>query len=296
MADSTVIAMPASTEIIPLLPPGVSLLSLLPTELLDQIIRHAAGQSNLRSTRALRLVCKVFNALASQYGLPSMTAFLHQSDFNAVRTLAAQPHIAMGVRSFTYVPDLIVKPLSLEEFRYEYKDLRKMDINEALTPAMRRRLRKKAILTTGQIHTHWQRAKALYNMQKSLMDDEDDIEFLMDVLPLFPNLNEISMQSEVMALTPGDDPNTRVIRRRPRTPFDDGLAEFSWRPLQPEGLRALNTILEALPTVNKITALRAGALNWRFFDASNGPNLTRCLDMAPNLTRIGFQIETGWDE
>jgi hypothetical protein len=74
------------------------------------------------------------------------------------------------------------------------------------------------------------------------------------------------------------------------------LGEFTWRPLQPEGLRAMNAMLEAIPTPNKITTLRAGALSWRFFDPTNQLPISRCFQLAPNLTRIGFQIETGWDE
>jgi hypothetical protein len=268
------------------------ILEALPTELVAQVIDNLA-RDDPDFARQLRLVCRLFNSLASPYGVQNTIAYLHKSDFNAIQFMSSKPHIAMGVRSFTYVPDMVVHPGTLEEFNWEYRDLRKADIAEAPSASARRKLLKKRKLTHAEVHSHWLKAKAYYIMQKSLIGDEDDIEFLQDVLPRFPNLEEIVMQSELTTL---DAPNKPGKPRRRRTPFDDGLGEFSWRPLQPEGFRALNAMLEGLPAKNRINTLRAGAINWRFFEPTNVAALTRCMDIAPQLTRLGFQVETGWDE
>ena len=281
------------------LKPARGLLVVLPTELVDHIIRHVFIGIGIREGRVLRLVCRVFNTLASRYGLPDVIAYLHPSDFNAIRRLASQPHVAMGVRTFTYVPDMVLLPLSLDQFNADYHEMRRVDIEEAPTAAARRKLRKKRILTNSEIHTHWQRSKAIASMQLALIDDEDDIEFLEDILPRLLNLRELRMQSELntmMMSADDDDDETTAVRRYRKTPFSSGLTEFTWRPLQPEGVRALNGLLEALPQENKVTTIRAGAINWRFFDPTNRVPLSRLFDMAPRLARIGFKIETGWDE
>ncbi|KAI0863579.1 hypothetical protein F4860DRAFT_468833 [Xylaria cubensis] len=220
-----------------------------------------------------RLVNKLFADIGAAYMLPEVTFYMHQEEFDRLRTISLHPILSKHVSSVTYFAEVLDSPkVSWREFVRDHKS--KMRWNGKL---------RKLNLTPGQLMAEYNKYSKEVDVQAKLMLTEKDQDLLKEALPRFPKLEALTMSS-------GNLFYEGRYRTQRKKPFADILRSGYMTGSHPEGKRPLDALL--LANANSpcaLKTLRAGSLHWRFFKRSER-DLARMFRPLANLTSIELSV------
>ncbi|RYP79094.1 hypothetical protein DL771_000072 [Monosporascus sp. 5C6A] len=218
-----------------------------------------------------RLVSKTFADIGAAYMLPEVTFYMHEEELKRLRDISLHPIFSRHVFSLTYFAQALDSPkFSFREFVIDYKQEMKWN-------------RKKKVLSPTQLLAEYKKYEEAVDKQDVIMRTQADVALLKEVMPRFPNLEQVTMSSDAMFY------EGIYVARRPK-PFDKIQRGNNRCGLDPEGVRPLEAILSANADVKcDLKRLRAGTMDWKFFKRSAG-ELARLFKPLSNLTRIELMI------
>ncbi|KAI0551352.1 hypothetical protein F4679DRAFT_538872 [Xylaria curta] len=220
-----------------------------------------------------RLVNKLFADIGAAYMLPEVTFYMHQEEFDRLRTISLHPIFSKHVSSLTYFAEILESPkVSWPEFVRDHKS--NMRWNGKL---------RKLKLNPSQLMAEYRKYSYDVDVQAKLTLTERDQDLLKEVLPRFPKLEALTMSS-------GNLFYEGRYRTQRKKPFADVLRSGYMAGAHPEGKRPLDALLLAnAHSPCALKTLRAGSLHWRFFKRSER-DLARMFRPLANLTSIELSV------
>lgn len=274
-----------------------------------EILHHLYGFLHIKDVRRLRLACRLLGDIGACHALPEIIFYLHKTDVEAIRAIAHHPVYPRFVKRFVYVTDTLAPDLLPYN---EYKNMRRRTerwniVDRARNQSHRNRhsasrrhshfktpmhlaraeLLQAEVKLDSEIRTSYQTYKRVHRAQCQMLEKAEDFAVLKEVIPLFPNLEDLLVSSD------------RGFREGPefgkKSPFTD-LFCHAHSELKPEGARQLTSVLEALavagaPDTIRLRSLRAGSLHYHFFLQPRF-DAARIGHMLRHLTRFELMIDT----
>lgn len=135
-----------------------------------------------------RLVGRVFADIGAAYMLPEVTFFMNQAELERLRDISLHPIFSRHVTSLTYFAWALDDPkISLHEFLASYK----RDLHWWCGVGTQ----KGAALSRDELLVEYRRYEAAVDKQKAILEAGADQAMLCEVMPRFPNLQQITMST-----------------------------------------------------------------------------------------------------
>ncbi|KAH6660946.1 hypothetical protein BKA67DRAFT_531025 [Truncatella angustata] len=231
-----------------------------------------------------RLVSKNLSVIAGAHILPEVSFHLHAKDLAKLRGIAANSVLARNVKSLTYfAARLEALPFTYEQYVHDHQQT----IQFSLIDLELTELRKwKLFQSPAQLKAHYETYLEMVASQNALIADQMDRLCLEEVLPSFPNLQQITMSS-------GHE--FYEGRNNPKSVYDGCLRDAHDYAFPP-GVAQLEVLLQSLAHHRlSIQELRAGSMSWRFFDKEPDV-LSRLFAPLHNLKYIDLVLEIQADD
>ncbi|RYP49377.1 hypothetical protein DL769_011080 [Monosporascus sp. CRB-8-3] len=239
--------------------------------ILPEILHIVCSFLSIDDIINFRLVSKTFADIGAAYMLPEVTFYLHEEELKRLRDISLHPIFSRHVFSLTYFAQALDSPkVSFREFVRDYKQEMKWN-------------KTKKVFSPTQLLAEYKKYEEAADKQDVIMRTQADITLLKEVMPRFPNLEQVTMSSDLMFYE-------GIYRTRRSKPFDKIQRGNNRYSLDPEGVRPLEALLSANADVKcDLKQLRAGTMDWRFFKRSTG-ELARLFKPLSNLARIELMI------
>lgn len=290
-------ALPSTTTTIPIGGSGC-LLDALPPEVMSMVCKFLPEKSDISSLR-------LTNTRYGANGTPELCRILHvmftQKSFQNMLNIANNPaqckHVkvidyeALYLSGIEHGEHFITKYFSLssrQEVRMSYAEFFDSLFHNS---------------NTGAETSHRATVISAWNTYKSLLADQEyivefklDIAIFVQVLPLFTNLQSLNILSdnkyEAAASFQNAYRNTRGLELGllGSLPLPDGHISD-----KVSGIRALGSILEAIPPVSRLSRLRVNLIDWSFFcSSSKSMELQLCRVVFSQLQSLTLQFPSFW--
>ncbi|KAF7534278.1 hypothetical protein G7054_g6387 [Neopestalotiopsis clavispora] len=239
---------------------------------------------DIKSKLQFRLVNKNFAVIGAAYILPEVAFYLHDKDFAKLKEIAARPIFARNVKKLMYITDqLSRRGESLDAYVKEYEF---MNAVLRLDEEKAEHRSKISNLSRDELERHHSRYMEELKAQNFNIQQRRDLTTLLEVLPSFSKLQTVIVST-------ANQFNSR--RFGLSSPYDDCAHDPHYHdPLQ--GVRELEVMLEALATTKiEIQDLRAGLMNWHFFDKDK-ERLSQLCSPLINLRNINIHLSLETDD
>lgn len=231
----------------------------------------------------LRLVNKTFAVIAGTYILPEVSFYMHQDNLTHLRAIAQRDVFAPNVKSITYFAQVYESPaVSFNKFKRDHERSvmlwRTPLANEPSWMAM---------LKDSPMDVEYEKYRQMVLAQDRIKNGMLDLECLKDVFARFTALRDVTMSSGNLFY--------EGCRHEKPSPYTNCVRD-AHHNLEPVGCRHLEVLLEALAyNERSIDSLRAGELDWRFFDKSP-TELSRLFQPLTNLQYLDLILCTKQDD
>ena len=133
-----------------------------------------------------RLVSHVFADIGAAYFLPEVTFFLDETELQRLRDISRHPIFSLHVTSLTYLAWALDDPkLSLQQF---------LDRGRDSQPRKRKLgFQSQTLASKERMLAEYAKYEAAVEKQKAMLEVEADEAILLEVMPRFPNLRQITM-------------------------------------------------------------------------------------------------------
>ncbi|KAI0177982.1 hypothetical protein BJ166DRAFT_508423 [Pestalotiopsis sp. NC0098] len=246
----------------------------LSPELVHMVVSHLDNNDRLR----FRLVKKSFAIIAASHICEEVVLTIHDKDLAAVRGVAAADHLARNVKTLTYTTSFL-SPTPRHNFKsYEMQN----ESWQRLRAFARddKHFQSKPVFSPEELKQSYQQYLADSKTQAVNWAHREDYKCLVDALPSFSNLGKVIMSSGHQF--------SRHLRGR-KSAYDD-VAHLPDHDPDPHGVRQLEVLLDGLGLHDmKIFDLRAGLLDWRFFD-NDAERLFQLYEPLQYLTKIDLYL------
>ncbi|KAK0642906.1 hypothetical protein B0T16DRAFT_414925 [Cercophora newfieldiana] len=265
----------------------------LPTE----ILRSIFDELDLTELRALRLVCRRLDLIASHSVMKELVFRLYKPDFDMLQSIASRPEYAEHVTSLLY--DATMMSSKGHDFEAHVQAcLRRRSIvyyyNGILGDG-----RDRTRLTEADLRRDFEMYERFFATQQKILDDDIDYRVLEEVISKLPNLREISVSSNPSA---GEAEIEMGQNTWGSLPFE--WCEFCDAEVSSGGVdygdgpsRHLRALFRGVHKAGtQLRAIRAKGMHYSFFDSGKF-GLARMTHLFENLTC--FEISIGalaeWD-
>lgn len=134
---------------------------------------------------SFRLVGRSFADIGAAYMLPEVTFYMHDEELRRLREISLHPVFSRHVCSLTYFAHALDSPkVTFREFVRDHR--RELRWN--------RRLRRRN-LSTPQLMVEYRKYEEAADRQAAIMTAQTDIDVLKEVMPRFPNLQQMTMSA-----------------------------------------------------------------------------------------------------
>ncbi|KAI0901164.1 hypothetical protein F4806DRAFT_451269 [Annulohypoxylon nitens] len=250
--------------------------------MIPEILYIICSYLEIQDVRRFRLCCRAFADAAACFVHREIVFYLHERDFEMLRSISLHPIASKNVRSLIYIGHTINpnKKKSLDKFREHYEEQHRVDkiLAKELDKPMPPRLGEIQLLEFYKTYEY------TFEQQQRILQNNEDFSFLKEVLSRFTALEELVMSCGFW-----------FRQGRTRTPFEGAITR-PWTYLEPEGCRHFESILNAAFENNiKLKSLVAGELSWQFFQKPPA-ELQRTIPFYSDLTSLQLCIDVGMKE
>ncbi|KAH8678335.1 hypothetical protein BX600DRAFT_148728 [Xylariales sp. PMI_506] len=246
-----------------------------------EILHIICSYLKLEDQRRFRLCCRAFAAVGACYAFRKVIFYLHQRDFDMLRSLSLNENAANNVHTLVYVGSVLSEAkVAFSEFEDVYKKARAVD--KAMARLLPKSLRPpQGAAVRPEMLYQWYESQI--ERQKVILKQGLDFEFIREAVARFPALRSVIMSTG------------ELYHVGNRTPFDGCVATIG-DYIEPVGCRHLDALLSAVAgTGIRLQSLQAGLFSWKFFQKDSA-TLSRALAPCRDLTSLELSFNTGVDE